>query len=52
MCLLVDAIVITDPPIGGLLPMYEEHWLFFPLPVQPTDGLSLELPILPHAPLY
>ena len=50
MCLLADAIVITEPP--GLLPVYKQHGFLLPFPVQPTDGLSLELSILPHAPFY
>ena len=44
------AIVITKP--AGLLPVCKEHWLFFPLAVQPRNSLTLELPVLPHAPLY
>ncbi len=50
MCLLAGAIVITEPP--GLLPVYKQHGFLLPFAVQPSNSLSLELPILPHTPLY
>jgi hypothetical protein len=55
MCLLVDAnrllpVVITEP--SGLLPVYKQHGFLLPFSIQPTDGLSLELPLLSHTPFY